>query len=71
MICNAHNSLIVTSLTDCTSNRLGEGSSSEASDSEAENKKFLFVFNSICLSLPQCCGGMGWFCQLLNPSYYE
>ncbi len=43
--CNIHNSLIFTPKK-CTSNRQGEGSSSEASDSEAENKNFLFVFNS-------------------------
>ena len=47
MICNAHNSLISTPPpTNCTDTRLGDGSSSEASDSEAENKNFLFVFNS-------------------------
>lgn len=45
--CNIHNSLIFTPPAKRTSNRQGEGSSSEASDSEAENKNFLFVFNSI------------------------
>ncbi len=59
MICNAHNSLISTSPTNCTSNRLGEGSSGEASDSEAENKNFLFVFNSFAsLCRKSAAGGM-------------
>ena len=45
----------------CIDNRLGEGSSSEASDSEAENKNFLFVFNSIVCACRNAAAGRDWF----------
>ena len=63
--CNIHNSLIFT--THYTHPRIAqvigedEGTACGRSDSAAENKKFLFVFNSIVCACRNAAAGRDWF----------